>query len=66
MKAEEFVLKARQAELRARRDHANIVRQVKAPEHIPPLAEINYTKETAALRRASMDLTRVLSALRKP
>ena len=27
--------------------------------------EINYTKETAALRRASMDLTRALAKMRK-
>ena len=57
-KATEFVEAAAATIVRARKE--------KPVGNVSDWQEINYTKETAALRRVSMDLTRILAQLRKP
>jgi hypothetical protein len=42
------------------------LKAVKAYEANPPIYEFTGNKETGALRRASMDLTRALADMRRP
>ena len=50
----------------ARAEAARFLKCIRAYEENPPQYEFVGTKESGAVRRASMDLTRALADLRRP